>query len=186
VLIFRQYPSQILRFFLDQEYGLWFIAPVFLLLPAALVTAWRSPQPLARAALLLLALFCLFHGVFGIWGVGSVSGRYLTPLMPALAVLMGTLWAAAGPDGRRLLAMLLLASVALTALYAWAPVFRFERADGQNMLLAKLAAALPTCCPSLVSVGTHYSLPLDATAYAWLLLVLAANAVVLWRGGTGG
>lgn len=187
----RLFFSQMVRFFLDQEYGLWFLSPLALLLPLAWVRGARAGitgdrRYLGPAALLLVA-FCLFHGLFGFWGIGSVSGRYLAPLAPVLALLMAGLYARAGRRGRPLLTALLLLSILLALVQALAPVFRFERADGRNLLLALLPGQWTAYCPSLVRVGTHFSLPLDGLAWAWLILVLLLNGVGAWlvRSGPG-
>lgn len=182
------FPSQVLRFFLDQEYGLWFIAPVFLLLPLALSVVLRRGRALPLAfgtPLLVLACFCLFHGWFGIWGVGAVSGRYLAPVAPLLALLLGCLWQALTRNGRLLLGLLLGMSLLLYLAGAIAPVFRYERADGRNRLVQTVAPGAVDYLPSLVRVGTHFSLPLDAKAYAWLggILLLNAGAAAWVRRG---
>ncbi len=174
------FPSQVLRFFLDQEYGLWFIAPIFLLLPLAVYVALRRVRALSFAggvSLLVVAGFSFFHGWFGIWGVGAVSGRYLAPVAPFLALLTGFLWQQFAPRGRTLLTLLLGVSLLLYLAGAIAPVFRYERADGRNRLVQTVAPQAVGYLPSLVRVGTHFSLPLDGKAYAWLAAVLLLNVV---------
>lgn len=178
ILNLTSLPSQFLRFFLDQEYGLWFIAPVCLLLPAALaIFPRRGFAP--WLVLALLASFGAFHSLFAIWGIGALAGRYLTPVMPLVAVVMTALAARVprGPVAWLLLA-LVAAGIGLALLQGFAPVFRYEHANGRNLLLQTVSPALPPWFPSLVRVGTMSSRPLDAVGGCWLAAALALNLAV--------
>lgn len=75
---------------LDQEFGLLCYAPVFALVVPGLLALWRSSRRLGLTALALLAVVLLTAGAWPMWRGGfNPPGRFLVPLLPALAVALG-------------------------------------------------------------------------------------------------
>lgn len=173
-----QFVSQVLRYYIDQEYGLLFLSPVYLLLPLAVILAARSRRLPELLGLTVLAAFAAFHGLFRIWGAGSVGGRYLAPMVPALALLLVPVFARQGRWFRGITYALLAGSLGLSMLVSIAPVFRFEQVNGINRWLGTMLGIEPAIrwFPSLVQPYSHFTLPLDALDCWWLTALLPVTA----------
>lgn len=104
----------------DQEFGLLPYAPIYLLAPVGTIVVWRARPRLARALLLVIAVYVgliVFpvtnaHGWEGGW---NPAARFLTPIVPLLAMAA---FAGAGRVPRAALAALVALQIAISA-YAW-------------------------------------------------------------------
>jgi hypothetical protein len=75
---------------LDQEFGLLCYAPVYALAAAGLVALLRGSRRLGLATLALMAAVLLTAGAWPMWRGGfNPPGRFLVPLVPALALALG-------------------------------------------------------------------------------------------------
>lgn len=94
--------------FFAQHYGLFFASPVYLLSLAGLVLLWRRDRRLAVVLALVFASVYLPLGIYRVWSSAvSSPARYLTPVVPVLAVGIAAVLAAGG--GRRWGTFILLA-----------------------------------------------------------------------------
>ena len=171
-------PSRIpwgaLGLFLDRQFGLLAISPVWALaLAGGAALAHFRPGDTMRAALLGGATFAGGAAFSMWWGGACPPARFVVPALPALALapaLTARRDAAAALGG---------IGLAVVALAADAPRVLHNRADGESALLRALAPALDldSGLPSFVLGGPEA--PLLA------LSLLAAAALGFWRGGRG-
>jgi hypothetical protein len=76
----------------DQQSGLFFAAPVYLLAIGGFVLLWQRARNLAVASGLIVASVYLLAGSYGIWYGGySSPARLLTPTIPVLALGLASL-----------------------------------------------------------------------------------------------
>lgn len=91
----------------DQQSGLFFAAPVYLLAIAGFVLLWRRMPSLALASGLIIASVYLLAGSFGIWYGGYCSpARLLTPTIPVLALGLASLLSSGDRPSWRLFSVL--------------------------------------------------------------------------------
>ncbi|MGD9902905.1 MAG: hypothetical protein AB7U83_05515 [Vicinamibacterales bacterium] len=102
----------------DQEYGLLPAAP------ALAVALWAAPGfvrafPLVGAATAVASAGVLLMSSLWVWwGGDSAPARFLTVVLPALALWLARGWSVAGPGGRRVVVLGVTVNAALTLLYA--------------------------------------------------------------------
>ena len=189
--------------FFDVAFGLFALAPIWLLLLPALVAAVAghppgeprrlpaSPAPLAPSAMVteLLALvpYILLIGMRREWyGGWSPPFRYGVVLLPALALLMPMLFGARRPAAglRALCAALAALSSAIALIYLVHPAWAYSLANGSSRLVDELSHELPV---DLVRLLPSMVRPRPATWIVPLVLALAVTAPLLFRenGGSG-
>jgi hypothetical protein len=168
----RRVPWGLPALFLDRQFGLLAVAPVFVLaLPGAL-RLWTRQTGEALRALLLSAAVLVVGGAFSMWWGGSCPpARFVVPALPALAILLaGGLerWPGVG-------AALGGFGLGVVAVAAQAPRALHNRGDSESALLRVLAPGvdLDGLLPSFV-VGDERTVVLAATlagalALAWAL-----------------
>jgi hypothetical protein len=89
---------------LDQEFGLLVYAPVFALCVPGLVYLWRRDRRLAAAVAAGIALTAFTAGTWHMWRGGfNPPARFLVPLLPLLALLVGAALRARVTSGAALL-----------------------------------------------------------------------------------
>lgn len=171
-------PAGLLGLLADQEHGLFPAAPVML---AAVIAypGFARARPLIAAGTGILTL-----GVLGMsslwvwWGGDSAPARFLTVILPALALWLGHYWERAGASARRLLLLALTISAALTVLYATvdggARAYNF--ADGRGTVFEALSSSVDVsrALPSLHRTGASAS-----TEFPLALVWLAAVGVIV-------
>jgi hypothetical protein len=150
--------------FIDRENGLFWWAPVYLILPAA----WwldRSRVGVWLIPVLALMIPCAAHDQW--WGGFSPAGRFLMPLVPIFCLA-----AAAAVESRVIraaAALLLLPSLAIAA-YGWQhPRALWPRSDGVNRVLDALIGSLHMKLPSFRG----------ELAGAWVPAAILIAAIVL-------
>jgi hypothetical protein len=169
-------PWGTLALLLDRQFGLLFIAPLFLLaVPGVMLMARRRLGDALRA-LLLGGASLLVGASFSMWWGGACPpARFAIPAIPAFAVALA-FGVKTRPVGAAALTGL---GLAIVSIAAEAPRALHNRADGESGLLRVVAPALDLD-PSLPSfvLGTTADLVLAAT--------LAAAAALWWAGGRRG
>ncbi len=89
---------------LDQEFGLLIYAPVFALCVPGLVYLWRRDRRLAAVVVAGIALTAFTAGTWHMWRGGfNPPARFLVPVLPLLAVLLGAALRARITSGAALL-----------------------------------------------------------------------------------
>ncbi len=188
--------------FFDVAFGLFALAPIWLLLLPALVAAVANhppeeprrlpapPAPLALTApiaeLGALVPYILLIGMRREWyGGWSPPFRYGVVLLPAFALLMPMLFGTRRPARglRALCAALAALTSAIALLYLVHPAWAYSLANGSSRLLDELSHELPV---DLVRLLPSMVRPRPATWLVPLLLALAVTAPLLWRRGGGG
>jgi hypothetical protein len=97
--------------------GLFFAAPVAIAAPFGLRRLWKNPatRGAAAAAIAIFTYYLLFNSSFTVWtGAWSYGPRYMAAGVPALCVGLAPVWDDARPWGKKILAILALASVLFT------------------------------------------------------------------------
>ncbi len=134
----------------DQEYGLLFYTPVYLL---ALVGIGLLPRKTLKTTLPLFGIFTLNYLVLAVWPLWHAAptppGRYLLPVLPLLGIFLTPFLGAfqCGQDARvpmsTLQRMVFGVCVIWSALAAWMmtlnPQWRYNWADGTNNILEMLS-----------------------------------------------
>ncbi len=185
--------------FFDVAFGLFALAPIWLLLLPALVAAVaghppeeprRLPVPLALTALIAelgaLVPYILLIGMRREWyGGWSPPFRYGVVLLPAFALLMPALFGTRRPARglRALSAALAALTSAIALLYLVHPAWAYSLANGSSRLLDELSHELPV---DLVRLLPSMVRPRPATWLVPLVLVLAVTAPLLSRRRGGG
>jgi hypothetical protein len=143
---------RLVALFVDQEYGLLIYAPIYALAIAGLPRLeTRAPAVTGRLLIVIGCYlgFVLFpltnvHGWSGQW---CPAGRFLTPILPLLALPV-FLAASAGP---RATAVIVAAQVALSAIWWQNPKLLWNDGDGRAAFCAKLGSS---ACEKLPSYAT--------------------------------
>ncbi len=166
--------------FYDCAFGLFAVAPLWLLLLPALLLRPLRLRALLLDALLLCGPYLLAIVPRGEWyGAWSPPFRYGMVVLPFLALLLAPALAdrrRAGP--RALLEGLGLVTLLLTVLWAVRPEWTFNHAHGRNHVLDFLSQELSADAARLVPSVVR---PRAATSW-WPLATLAA-VPLLWRLG---
>ena len=169
-------PRGALGLLFDRQFGLFALAPVFLLaLPGLGGLARVRPGDAMRATLVALATFVVGASFSMWWGGSCPPARFVVPALPALALLL----AFAIPRRPGLFAALGCVSVAFCGIAALAPRAIHNRADGESGMLRFLAPALnlDDALPSFV---------LEQAIAPVLALSLLAAFALAWRFGSRG
>ena len=174
-------PAGLLGLLADREFGLFPVAPVMVAAPVALWMFLRR-HPLAGVATGLLAA-----GTWGMsslwvwWGGDAAPARFLTVVIPALALWLAVLWAEATAPTRRLLTIGLTLSAAMTGLLAGleggARAYNFP--DGRRSVFEALSRSVDVAqaLPSLLGAGASVATELPV-AVVWAAAVTALVAIV--------
>jgi hypothetical protein len=163
----------------DHQYGVLPAAPVFAAAAGAAVGFTRA-FPIIGLATVVATLGVLIMSSFWVWwGGDSAPARFLTVILPALAIWLAHLWSRAAGGGRRVLVLALAATAAMTLLYAGvdggARAYAF--ADGRGSVFEAFSASVDVglALPSLFREGDTASLAL-AQAVSWLI----AGGLAAW------
>ena len=163
----------------DPGGGLLFTAPLLLAAVLGAALLWRRGEPAERAVLMggLLTVVALLHSKEW-YGGGSPPGRYLVPLLPALALTWGVVLTAP-LRWRRLGELLVAPSLVMWWALVARPQFTVNPGDGRwwlsDALARRFGADAQQFFPSFL---------VPTTATAWLppvVIVLAAGAVAISR-----
>jgi hypothetical protein len=163
----------------DQEYGLLPAAPVAAIAIAALPRFIRAYPGVGAATALAAAGVLAMSSLWMWWGGDSAPARFLVVTLPALALWTAHGWSSVGTGGRRVMALGLALSAAMTFLYAsidgGARAYAF--ADGQASVFAAFSHSvdLGLALPALFRPGETL-----ATSAQLALVWLAAGAVAAW------
>ncbi len=160
---------------IDQQFGLLPNAPIYLIALGALVTLAKYQGRLAIELVAIAAPYVLAVAAFHMWWAGlSSPARFLVPVLLPLSIPVAVYWRRhATPTPRAATAMLLLASLAITAILAVARdgALLYNTRDGFARWLDWIAPA----------VNLSYALPSlfqENASAAWM-------KAVLWAGGLG-
>ena len=158
--------------FVDRENGLFWWAPVCMLLPAAF---WIDRERLWPWLVPIIAL--ILPGAAHQWWAGfSPAGRFLVPLAP-----MASLFACGVARSRtlRTAAGLLLIPQVITTAYAWQHArLLWPQGDGENRVLAILLPPLGRIYRAIPSFRTAADEAWPAT-FVILLLIMVLNLVMI-------
>lgn len=141
----------------DQEFGLLFYAPIFLLVPFGLLALYRTDRRLLAGLTLVVGSYLVLvllpitnpHGWTGGW---SPAARFWVPVVPLLALAVA---AAVRNTPRTVLVPLVVLQIAINA-YMWQnPKSAWNDADGTAAVCARTGAAFCRYLPSFVIAQEH-------------------------------
>lgn len=177
--------------FFDLAFGLFALAPIWLLLLPALAAALADRLPVAArrthataplAELAALVPYILLIGMRREWyGGWSPPFRYGVVLLPAFALLLPALFGARRPPIalRLLCATLALLSAAIALVYLVHPAWAYSLANGSSRLVDELTHPLTV---DLVRLLPSMVRPRPATWIVPLAIATAVTASLLLRG----
>jgi hypothetical protein len=170
--------ARALGLFFDAGFGLFAVAPLWvLLLPALLRHARRAPAAAAELGFLVLPYALLLAGRREWFGGWSPPFRYGLAVLPLLALPLAPLLQQRGRGGARLLLGALGAATGgLTLLWLAVPGWTYNFADGSTLLASQLGQQLGLDLGRLLPSAIR----LHAASWWWPPLVVLA-ALLLWR-----
>jgi hypothetical protein len=167
----------------DQEVG-WFIyAPVYMGAVLTLPRLWRTAPDVAGVATSILLGIVALSATYLWWGGASPPARFISPVLPGVALGMCLWWPAATALGRQLVQLAIAFGVLITV--ALASVGRgsllFNQTDRSADLFLWLSSSsnLSLALPSFLPAGPLRSVEVAVTA-TWGLLGLAAILTLRW------
>ena len=171
----------LLGLFADHQYGLLPAAPVMAAGIWGLARFARAFPLIGAATGVAAAGVLVMSSAWVWWGGDAAPARFLTVVLPAMALWAAHAWSASGAGGRRVLSLALAASAAMTALYALvdggARAYAF--ADGRGSVFEAFSPSvdLSLALPSLFRPGETTGLSL-VLALLWITAgsVAAAGA----------
>jgi hypothetical protein len=168
----------------DQQSGLFFASPVYLLAVPGIVLLGRRARNLAVACGLVFASVYLPAGSFGIWYGGYCSpARLLTPTVPVLALGVAAMLESGDGKSWKLFAILALASFFHAYLMTALPGFtRYgDPATDHNFFIGRLERIFRLDLTPLFPSFRHVEPITWLTTAVYLLGVVALSAVLLRR-----
>jgi hypothetical protein len=163
----------------DHQYGLLPAAPVMAAGVWGLAAFARAFPLIGVATGIAAAGVLVTSSAWVWWGGDAAPARFLTVVLPALALWAAHAWSVCGAGGRRVLSLALAASAAMTALYArvdgGARAYAF--ADGRGSVFEAFSPSvdLSLALPSLFRPGETTGLSF-VLALCWLVAGVAAGA----------
>jgi hypothetical protein len=162
----------------DHQYGLLASAPVFAFSAFGAARSLRGARAMTAAGLATVIGVLVMASAWVWWGGDAAPARFLTVVLPVLAVWLAQAWAAAGAGGRRALLLALAISAAFTVGYVTidggARAYAFPDGRGSIFEAFSPSVDLSLALPSLFREGDR--LP-DAVTAAMVWLAGAALAV---------
>ena len=167
----------------DAQWGLFIVAPVYLLALAALVIFCRARWRDGAALLLVLVPYALTISAYRVWwGEWGPAARYWTAALPLLALPLAWWWeraAAVRPRGAALLLGVVGAWGAIWTLgWLWQPQWLYNQPTGVNNLLDHWLGGLGSALAQMLPAYQFYAASPLSLRILWgvatLLLVIAA------------
>ncbi len=179
-------PAGLTGLLADQQFGVGPNAPVMLAALVALVMLTRRRPRLAGELLLTALSYLMVAASYPMWwGGDSAPARFTVVVLPLLAVPLAWAWSVAGPAGRAVIATLLAASVAVTAVLVGVDHGAFMRNDRDGYSLAldwmSRTVDLTLALPSVHRDGAGTALADFAVWLAAATLVAAIAALAARR-----
>ncbi|MEZ5294230.1 MAG: hypothetical protein R2745_24315 [Vicinamibacterales bacterium] len=174
-------PAGVFGLLVDQEFGLLPANPQFALVPLALLGLTRV-NPMAGGAGTTATLGVLLMSSLWVWwGGDSAPARFLTPVLPALSVALGVLWAGAAAGLKRVLGLSLAFGVVITSAMVLLDggVHAYNFPDGRGSIFESLSTAvdlslsLPSMFRPAATLGSEAPI-----AAVWLVAALLAGALI--------
>jgi hypothetical protein len=164
----------------DHQFGLWPAAPAMAVAMWGLPGFVRAFPVIGTTTAVAVAGVLAMSSAWVWWGGDAAPARFLTVVLPALALWAAKLWSTTADGGRRVIILALAASATLTALYAGidggARAYAF--ADGSGSIFAAFSPSvdLSLALPSLFRPGDSATLSVQL-ALVWLTIGIVAAAL---------
>jgi hypothetical protein len=169
----------------DQQSGLLFASPVYVLAIAGILLLWRRNLSLAIICVLVVAAVYLPAASWSIWYGGYASpARLLTPLLPVLAVGLASALDGWETRVRRLFYVLMIPSILYAYLLVTLPDFtRYgDPATDHNYFIARFERLTHLDLTPLFPTFRHVSSMTWATTVVYLAAILAMCIFVMPHG----
>lgn len=162
---------------LDAQWGLFIVAPVYLLAAASLVLYARAHLRNGGALLLVLVPYAVTISAYIVWwGEWGPAARYWTAALPLLALPLAWWWEAAArahPRGAAsLLGIVSTWAMIWTAGWLRQPQWLYNQPDGHNNLLTHWLGGFGRQLASLLPAYQLYAASPIATRIVWGIAVL--------------
>jgi hypothetical protein len=124
----------------DQQSGLFFASPVYVLAIPGIILLWRRERILAITCAIVFMSVYLPNGAFSVWYGGFASpARLLTPVVPALAIGIASMLDAGGSRAWRLFSILAIPSFLHAYLMMALPRTRYgDPVTQHNFFIARI------------------------------------------------
>lgn len=169
---------------LDQQSGLFFASPVYLLAIPGILLLWRQSWRLGLACGLIFASVYLPAGSFGIWYGGYCSpARLLTPTVPVLAIGVASVLESGGRQRWKLFSVLAIPSFLHAYLMTALPSFtRYgDPLTDHNFFIGRLERIIRGDLTPLFPSFRHPEPLTWLTAAVYLLGIVALSAALMRR-----
>lgn len=168
----------------DQQSGVFFASPVYLLAIPGVILLWRRAPRLAAACVLVFASVYLPAGSFGVWYGGySSPARLLTPTVPVLALGVASILELGDRKSWKVFTVLAIASFFHAYLMIALPGFtRYgDPATDHNFFIGRLERILRLELTPLFPSFRHVEPITWLTTSVYVLGVVAISAALLRR-----
>jgi hypothetical protein len=121
----------------DQEFGLFFYTPVFMLLFAGFILMYkRDKKTFTYNTLIFVPLFIIITSWLDWRGGGGASPRFFVPVIFIFAALMAEIIRVSSDTGmKKIFLALVIAGMAVSVIVFFIPWFRWNKGFGENWLL---------------------------------------------------
>jgi hypothetical protein len=183
---FATAPSGVFGMLADQEFGLLPTSPVFLFVPVGVAAVARARPVAAVAGAASVIGLLVMSSLWVWWGGDSAPARFLTVVLPVLAVFLGAAWARASAGWRRVMLQGLAVSVTTTVLMAAVDggAHAYNYPDGRGAIFEVMSSVvdISDALPSMFRPGATLASELPV-ALVWLAAVVVAAVITVgWPG----
>jgi hypothetical protein len=170
----------------DQQSGLLFASPVYVLAIPGILLLWRRERTLAIACGMVFASVYLPAGAFGEWHGGYASpARYLTPVVPVLALGIASILDARGCRGWKFFSVLALPSFLHACLMMALPPTRYgDPVTHHNFFIALVERHAHLDLTLLFPSYRHIGPTTWLTTGVYLLAIIVISIFLVRQGAT--
>jgi len=171
--------SSLSGLFFDQEFGLFFYTPLFILIPAGYYFLYKIRKDVFYSLLLVFIPFLAFICSWDWRGGGGSSPRFFVPLIFTLIIPTGALLVR--NKDKILLYLLTVTGFIMSSVMLLIPWFRWNKGYGDNWILKTISSFInfdiTGFFPSIPVSGKFEILPL----IFWAVVVVILNVFVILR-----
>jgi hypothetical protein len=159
---------------LDQQSGLFFASPVYVLAIPGMILLWRRERTLTIGCVIVFISVYLPNGAYTVWHGGyAAPARMLTPVVPVLAIGIASMLDAWGTRARRLFSLLAIPSFVHAYLMMGLPRTRYgDPLTSHNFFIARFERLVHLDLSLLFPSFHHISPTVWLTTGVYLLAIV--------------